>query len=127
MKEKEHKKPIRIHADGAGARPDGKGSGFAWLNLDTGEKHIEQHPGLTNNVAEYRGVISALKPVPKGSVVELCVDSSLVVSQLRGEYRIRDPKLERLATEVKTLVELKNLTLTVKWVPRAENLAGKLL
>lgn len=127
MKEKEHKKPVRIYADGAGARPDGMGSGFAWLNVDSGEKHIERLPDLTNNVAEYRGVISALKPVPKGSVVELCIDSLLVVSQLKGEYRTRDPKLEKLATEVKTLVELKNLTLTIKWVPRAENLAGKLL
>ena len=127
MKEKEQKTQIRIYADGAGEGPDGNGSGFAWLNENSGEKHIERVPGLTNNMAEYRAVISALKSVRKGCSVELFTDSLLVVSQLRGEYRIRDPKLEKLATEVKTLAEQKQLTLTLTWVPRQENPAGKLL
>jgi ribonuclease HI len=127
MTAKEQKKQIRIYADGAGERPDGKGSGIAWLNEDSGEKHVEQIPGLTNNMAEYRAVISALKSVRKGCLVELLTDSLLVVSQLRGEYRILDPKLEKLATEVKTIAEQKQLTLTLGWVPRRENRAGNLL
>jgi ribonuclease HI len=127
MKAKEQKKPIRIYADGAGAGPDGKGSGFAWVNEESREKHIERVPSLTNNMAEYRAVISALKSVSRKCSVELITDSLLVVSQLRGEYRIRDPKLEKLATEVKTLADQKQLTLTLRWVPRQENLAGKLL
>lgn len=127
MKAKEQKKQVRIFADGAGEGPDDKGSRFAWLNENSGEKHIEQIPGLTNNMAEYRAVLSALKSVCKGCAVEVITDSLLVVSQLRGEYRIRDPKLEKLATEVKTLADQKQLTLTLRWVPRQENLAGKLL
>ena len=127
MKAKEQKKQVRIFADGAGEGPDGKGSGFAWLNENSGEKHIERIPGLTNNMAEYRAVLSALKSVRKGCGVEVITDSLLVVSQLRGEYRIRDPKLEKLATEVKTLVEQRQLMVTFRWVPRQENRAGKLL
>ena len=42
MKAKEQKKPILIYADGAGAGPDGKGSGFSWVNKESGEKHIER-------------------------------------------------------------------------------------
>jgi ribonuclease HI len=122
MKDKDQTKQIRIYADGAGEGPEGKGSGFAWLNENSGEKHIERVPGLTNNVAEYRAVISAAKSVRKGRSVEICTDSLLVVSQLRGEYRIRDPKLEKLATELRTIAEQKQLTLTLTWVPRQENL-----
>jgi ribonuclease HI len=118
---------IRIFTDGAGKRPDGNGSGLAWVREDTREQHVERIPGLSNNEAEYRGVISAIKPLPKGSPVEVLSDSLLVVSQLRGEYRIRDPKLEKLATEVRTIAEQKQLVLKVTWIPRRENLAGKLL
>jgi ribonuclease HI len=119
-------KVIRIFTDGAGQRPDGKGSGIAWIREDTGESHVEPIPGLSSNEAEYRGVISAIKSV-KGSYVEILSDSLLVVSQLRGEYRIRDPKLEKLATEIKTVAEQRKLVLTLKWIPRQQNRAGKLL
>jgi ribonuclease HI len=120
-------KVIRIYTDGAGQRPDGKGSGFVWFREDTNQHHIERVPNLSNNEAEYRGVISALMPLPKGSQVEVLSDSLLVVSQLHGEYRIRDPRLEKLSTEVKTIAEQKQFSLTVTWIPRRENRAGKLI
>jgi ribonuclease HI len=120
-------KVIRIFTDGAGKRPDGNGSGWAWIREDTREQRVERIPGLSNNEAEYRGVISAIKPLPKGSKVEVLSDSLLVVSQLSCEYRIRDPKLEKLATEVKAIAGQKQLALKVTWIPRLENLAGKLL
>jgi ribonuclease HI len=118
---------VRIYTDGAGKRPDGNGSGFAWVREDTRERHVERIPGLSNNEAEYRGVISAIKLLPEGCQVEVLSDSLLVVSQLGGEYRIRDPKLEKLAAEVKTIAEQKQLLLKVTWIPRGENQAGKLL
>lgn len=124
---KETKSSIRIFADGSGQRPDGKASGFAWIREDTKQHHIERIDGLTNNVAEYQAVISALKALPTGCAVEIFTDSTLVVSQLRGECRILDPKLAKLASEVKTISERKRLTLKVTWVPRRENLAGKLI
>jgi ribonuclease HI len=122
-----NRKHVEIYTDGAGADPHGKGSGFAWLNTTTREKKVESVPGLTNNVAEYRGVIAALKSLHKGAVVNIFTDSTLIVGQLRGEYRIRDSKLEKLATEVKTIVDQQKLTATFTWVRRQDNLAGKLL
>lgn len=118
---------IRIFTDGAGMRPDGKGSGYAWLREDTRERHIEHVNGLSNNEAEYQAVIAAVKAQSAGSKVELLTDSLLVVSQLRGEYRVRDSKLAKLAGEVKTIAERKRLDLKLTWIPRKENLAGKLL
>jgi len=121
------KKQIRIFTDGAGKRPDGKGSGIAWIREDTKERVVERIDGLSNNDAEYRAVISALKRLPNGSHVEILADSLLVVSQTKGEYRICDPKLVRLASELKTVVERKRLHFTITWIPREDNLAGKLL
>jgi len=120
-------KPVRFYCDGAGKRPDGKASGFVWLREDTGEKRIEHVDGLTNNEAEYRAVISVLKSVRTGSHLEILTDSLLVVSQLRGEYRTKVPRLAKLAAEVQTLTQRKRLNLKLTWVPRAENLAGKLI
>ncbi len=127
MKTIGEKKKIRFYTDGSGQRPDGKGSGFAWFCEANGKWHRESVEGLTNNEAEYKGVISVLKDIPKNSDLEVLTDSLLVVSQLRGECRIRDPKLDKLATEVKTIVEGKKLNLKVTWIPRIENRAGKLL
>ena len=127
MKEKNTKTSIRIFADGAGQGPNGKASGFAWIREATGEKHIERINGLTNNEAEYRAVISALKPLRPGCNVEVITDSLLVVSQLRGEYRILDSKLVKLASEVRTIVERKRLNLKLTWIRRKDNPAGRLL
>src|ERR1700730_18878199 len=101
---------IEIYTDGAGSGPDGKGASVAWLNTSTHEKHVESISGLTNNQAEYRAVISALKPVQKGSIVKIITDSLLVVSQLRGEWRIRDSKIETLELKEQTIVKKKKLT-----------------
>jgi ribonuclease HI len=127
MKAKNNGKVIRVFTDGGGQGPDGRTSSFAWLREDTREKCIEHVPGLSNNEAEYRGVISALKALGTGSNVEVLTDSLLVVSQLRGEYRIRDAKLAKLAAEVKTITEQKRLSVKLTWVQRNQNLAGKLI
>jgi ribonuclease HI len=120
-------KAIRIFTDGAGQRVDGKGSGFCWLREDSGERHIERVDGLSNNVAEYKAVISALQKMKQGATVEILADSLLVVSQMRGEWRILDPALAKLSGEVKTIAERKRLNLTLTWIPRNQNRAGKLL
>src|SRR5271154_204236 len=112
------KKLIRIFTDGAGQRPDGKASAIAWLREDTREQHVERIDGMTNNVAEYRAVLSALKKMSPRSNAELLTDSQLVVSQLRGEWRILDATMAKLAAEVRTITEQKKLELKVIWVPR---------
>lgn len=123
-------KAIRIFTDGSGMRPDGKGSGFSWFREDTGEKHVERVDGLTNNVAEYRGIIAALEAAPEKSAVEILTDSNLVAAQLRKDgvpYRILDPKLLELVQRAEAIAQKRKLTWKVIWISRRENLAGRLL
>jgi ribonuclease HI len=119
--------PILIYVDGAGCRPDGKGSGFAWIHPSSGEQHIEQIDGLTNNQAEYRALISALVALPNGSSAQIFTDSQVMWSQVIGKYRVHHPELADLLLQVRTTIKQKSLNIDLKWVPRNRNLAGKLL
>jgi len=62
---------------------------------------------LTNNQAEYEGLIMALELASKitdGDII--CVlDSELVVKQLMGEYKVKDKKLLPLFLKVQKLQE----------------------
>jgi len=62
----------------------------------------------TNNVAEYKAVVFALKKAKallgsdraKETELEIRSDSELLVSQVKGEYKIRDEELQPLFIEV---------------------------
>jgi ribonuclease HI len=119
--------PIRVFTDGAGARLDGKGSAYGFLRSDTGERQVVREDGLTNNQAEYKAVILALESLHNGMLVEICCDSQVVCAQLNLQYIVRDPKLASLWASVQGVIRRKNLTVTCMWVPRQENLAGKII
>jgi ribonuclease HI len=58
----------------------------------------------TNNVAEYSAVLAGLEWVlenTKNADVEFCLDSELVVRQLKGVYKIKDVKLKELFSQVR--------------------------
>ena len=120
-------KPLTMFFDGAGCRPNGDGSGFAWLCPDTGQRHVERIKGLTNNQAEYRAFLAALESVPQGSAVEMFSDSQLICSQFAGDYRVKDPALQELLSAIEALILGNHLKVKLQWVPRSRNLAGKLL
>jgi len=118
---------IQVFVDGAGARPDGKGSGFAWLRKDTGEKKIVREDRLTNNQAEYRAILAAVEYLPEGSRAEVFSDSENTCCQLNGQRRVLDPTLGDLHARISELIERKKLAVIFRWIPRRENLAGKLI
>ncbi len=80
----------------------------------------------TNNEAEYWGVIEALgylKEV-KGrlSRVEFRLDSNLVVNQLMGEFKVKEPRLKELLNKVRERErEVGVEEIVYRYVPRAEN------
>lgn len=119
--------PIQIYFDGSGCRPNGEGSGFAWVRRDTSQRHVEREKGLTNNQAEYRGFLAALQQMPDGSDVEVFSDSQLICSQFTGDFRVKDSELQDLLSKVQAMIASKRLKVTLQWVPRSQNLAGKLL
>jgi ribonuclease HI len=120
-------KPLTMFFDGAGCRPNGDGSGFAWLCPDTGQRYVERVKGLTNNQAEYRAFLAALESVPQGSAVEMFSDSQLICSQFAGDYRVKDSALQELLSAIEALILSNHLKVKLQWVPRGRNLAGKLL
>ena len=62
---------------------------------------------ITNNVAEYEALIKALELASNYTDDELTcfLDSELVVRQLLGEYKVKDPKLMPLFLKVQKLQE----------------------
>ena len=61
---------------------------------------------VTNNIAEYEALIAALKIAKKyGEEITCILDSELVVKQLLGEYRVKNPHLIDLFREVQRLIE----------------------
>jgi ribonuclease HI len=60
----------------------------------------------TNNVAEYQGLLLALKEARRlgAREVDLRLDSQLIVEQLHGRWRVKDAKLKPLHAEAMTLL-----------------------
>lgn len=60
----------------------------------------------TNNVAEYRALITALEEAKKINANKLVIrgDSELIVKQMRGEYRVKHPDLRVLYDEAQFLL-----------------------
>jgi ribonuclease HI len=67
----------------------------------------EALPRATNNVAEYNGLLAALRWAAEHGVRTLHVkaDSELLVKQMRGEYRVKNPGLQPLYEEARALVK----------------------
>jgi ribonuclease HI len=63
-------------------------------------------PNATNNVAEYNGLLAALAwAVEKGQPgLHIRSDSELLVKQLRGEYRVKNPGLHPLYQDARALI-----------------------
>jgi ribonuclease HI len=78
--------------------------------------HIEREDGTiaelkkslglaTNNVAEYSGLIAALRWAAAHGISKLHIraDSELLVKQMRGEYRVKSPGLQPLYEQARAL------------------------
>jgi ribonuclease HI len=84
--------------------------------------HSEAIGIATNNVAEYRAVVQGLAMLADlgAKRAEFLLDSELVVRQLNGQYRVRDPKMVVLYREaVRRVAGLGQITF--RHVPRDEN------
>ena len=114
---------ISIYVDGSG----GSNSGFGFFVKETGESFYETKSEITNNQAEYMAIISALKKfVDTNNEITIYSDSKNTVNQLNHEFAINNEKLRDLARE-SWLIIGKFSNLSIVWIPRKENLAGKML
>jgi ribonuclease HI len=61
----------------------------------------------TNNSAEYMALILGLREAQKLGATKILIrgDSELVIKQMRGEYRVKNPALKQLFDQAQTLVD----------------------
>lgn len=71
------------------------------------EEHGERIGRATNNVAEYRALLLGIERAAAlgAGELELVGDSELVVRQVKGEYKVKQPALRELHAEVKRALE----------------------
>jgi probable phosphoglycerate mutase len=115
-----------VEADG-GSRGNPGPAAYGALILQSGVP-IRQLAGAigraTNNVAEYRSVLAALEwiatqPDAAGAVVDVRMDSKLVVEQMSGRWKIKHPDMRALALQVRDALPAHQVHYT--WVPRERN------
>ena len=114
---------VSVYVDGSG----GSNAGYGYFVKETGESFYEKKPEITNNQAEYLAIISALKKyVNSNDEIIIYSDSKNTVNQLNHEFAINNEQLRNLAREAWSLMA-KFTNLSIVWIPRNNNLAGKML
>lgn len=95
-------------------------------------------PDTTNNQAELMGLVKAIRRALEGPLrglegtsnpmyeVRLLGDSKLIVDAFNGVFIFKNQKLRQMLSNLKVILPEK-IGFTVGWVPRAKNLAGKLI
>jgi probable phosphoglycerate mutase len=100
---------VRAYIDG-GARGNPGPAGYGVRIEDADGNLIEELHGAlgiaTNNVAEYHGLLAALKWAVDHYERQLHIrsDSELLVKQMRGEYKVKNPGLQTLCVQARLLV-----------------------
>jgi ribonuclease HI len=86
------------------------------------EERGERIGAATNNVAEYRALLLGIERAAElgASELELIGDSELIVRQVKGEYKVKDPTLRELHTEVKRALRPFE-SWSIRHVRRAQN------
>lgn len=116
---------IIVYTDG-GSRGN---PGPSAVGVVLGERKYSEYIGEgTNNEAEYKAVIFALKKVKallgkkttEAAEIEIRSDSELLVKQLNGEYKISEPRIQQLFIEIWNLkVDFGNVVFIQ--IPREQN------
>ncbi len=118
-------KKLIIFTDG-GARGNPGPGGIGVVIYDENRKkiaEISQHIGhSTNNQAEYKAVIAAMKKAKElgGQELEFYLDSELIVKQLKREYKVKNGELAPLFLQIYNL-EIGFKKVSFCHIPRERN------
>jgi probable phosphoglycerate mutase len=113
------------HIDG-GARGNPGPAGWGVLvQTDAGDVVTELYgalPHATNNVAEYAGLVAALRWCVDQGAARLTIksDSLLLVQQMRGHYKVKSEGLKPLHGQAK-LLAARIGRVTYEHIPREQN------
>jgi ribonuclease HI len=77
----------------------------------------------TNNVAEYTALITCLKMATKMDCRTLVIhsDSELMVRQIQGTYKIKEPRLKKCADQALKLIHSAPFQCTIQHITRDRN------
>ncbi|MFQ5513003.1 MAG: ribonuclease HI family protein [Myxococcota bacterium] len=119
---------LRVYTDGAARGNPGPAGAGVHIEDETGAALDEASLYLgeaTNNVAEYRALLLGLERAGTlgAARVEIRADSELVVRQMTGQYRVRNPALQVLHRRAREL-ERGFERVDYVHVPREQNLAA---
>ena len=123
---------VTVYSDGGSRGNPGK-SAYAIVVVSNGRvvhEHAEFLGVHTNNYAEYRGLIAAInKAIELGAdEAEFVMDSQLVIRQMTGEYRVKNPDMAVLHADAEALAALipkvsyRNVRRSEEYIPRADAL-----
>lgn len=117
-----------VYTDGGSRGNPGRAAyGFVIYGHNKNELHKEGKTiGITtNNVAEYMGIVAALKYLAnkreQGIEIAFFMDSELAARQLAGRYKVKNEKLRNLFFTVKKYIADLNATVSFSSVPRSQN------
>lgn len=116
---------VIVHCDGAARGNPGPAGIGVFVTGEDGRVLEELGEGIgvaTNNVAEYRAAIAGLRLAGEhgASRVLLRSDSRLLIEQLAGRFKVKNPTLQRLHQEART--QIKGFEkVTLEHVPRERN------
>lgn len=127
-----------VHTDGGARGNPGPAAVGVIVSDEQGKKIIEFGQAIgeaTNNIAEYTAVKEALKAMKslefrvKNEKLEIYfyLDSILVVNQLNGLFKIKDPTLRSLVTEIRILEQEIGGSVHYRTVPREQNVRADFL
>jgi ribonuclease HI len=122
---------VVVHVDGGARGNPGPAAAAAVVSTPDGDVLDEAHELLgvvTNNVAEYRGLLLGLRRARElgADEVEVVNDSELVAKQINGQYKVKHPDMKPLHAEARTALQGFDRW-RVRSVPRAENAAADAL
>lgn len=91
--------------------------------VEKGSESLGASEDMTNNVAEYSALIRALQTVRKLGLDQEKIlvksDSKLLVSQMKGEWKVKGARIVPLHNKAAELK--KGLNIDFQWIPREEN------
>ncbi|WP_053721552.1 bifunctional RNase H/acid phosphatase [Saccharothrix sp. NRRL B-16348] len=116
---------VVVEADG-GSRGNPGPAGYGAVVLDeSGAVLAERSAGLgvvTNNVAEYQGLIAGLRAAAElgASDVAVRMDSKLVVEQMSGRWKVKHPSMQPLVAQAREVARAFD-RVSYEWIPRERN------
>lgn len=91
--------------------------------VEKGSESLGASKDMTNNVAEYSALIRALQTVRRLGLDQEKIlvrsDSKLLVSQMKGEWKVKGVRIVPLHGKAVDLK--KGLNIDFQWIPREEN------